>query len=61
MKRLLRELGAVLFAAVATVNWTAVDAQTRNDATSTIRVHTSLVLVDVIAENTKTACAPANC
>ncbi len=54
MKRLLRELDAVPLAAMITVSWMAVHAQTQHDATPTIRVDTSLVLVDVIAENTKT-------
>jgi hypothetical protein len=50
-----RRVGAVLVAGIAIFSWGICSAQNASDGTTTIRVDTSLVLVDVIAENAKTA------
>jgi hypothetical protein len=50
-----RKVGAVLAAGMAIANWCVSPAQSGNDGTITLRVDSSLVLVDVIAENAKTA------
>ncbi len=50
-----RSVGAVLVAGIAIFSWGICRAQNASDGTTTIWVDTSLVLVDVIAENAKTA------
>ena len=55
MGRPSRVFGAVLAAEMAIENWCICSAQAGNEGTTTLRVDSSLVLVDVIAENVKTA------
>jgi hypothetical protein len=55
MIRSSRNSGAILVVVITTMSWIGCEAQSQDGSTPTIQVNSSLVLVDVIAENTKTA------